>query len=56
MISMVMNESKKQVVDYLISVKDSTGSAASFMVYPHTIIVPRIYGLPRIHKPLTQIR
>ena len=55
-VSAVMNRNKVEVGDYLRGVKDSLGSGKWYSLYPKTKVVPRMYGLPKIHKPSTPMR
>ena len=52
----IMNKNKTEVGDYLRQVKSNLGSGKWYNLYPKTRVVPRMYGLPKVHKPGTPIR
>ena len=54
--STLMKSSKDVVGRFLRTVKDNLGQVGWYSLYPKTNITPRLYGLPKIHKPEVPIR
>ncbi|CAH8465403.1 unnamed protein product, partial [Dicrocoelium dendriticum] len=55
-VASVMNKSKTEVGNYLRTVKDDLGAGKWYSLYPKSTLPPRVYGLPKVHKPEVPVR